>query len=75
MNLKWAGGENVRKSIVKHEHLHQKLTQYKVDLPKGAQTFFLLTATNVTEENEKLARTTCMARKLINFLRSWCSWR
>ena len=31
---------------------------YKMDLPEGVQAFFLLNAANMTEENEKLARTT-----------------
>ena len=34
-----------------------------MDLPEGVQAFFLLNAANMTEENEKLARTT--AGKLI----------
>ena len=60
--FKRASGENFSEFIVKYEHLYHKLTQYKMDLPKGVQAFLLLNAANMTEENEKLARTT--ARKL-----------
>ena len=56
--FKRASGENFSEFIVKYEHLYHKLTQYKMDLPEGVQAFFLLNAANMTEENEKLARTT-----------------
>ena len=56
--FKRASGENFSEFIIKYEHLYHKLTQYKMDLPEGVQAFFLLNAANMTEENEKLARTT-----------------
>ena len=56
--FKRASVENFSKLIVKYEHLYQKLTQYKMNLPEGVQVFFLLNAANMTKENEKLARTT-----------------
>ena len=34
------------------------MTRYKIDIPEGVKAFFLLNAANMTEENEKLARTT-----------------
>ena len=34
------------------------MTQYKIDIPEGMQAFYLLNAANMTEENEKLTRTT-----------------
>ena len=56
--FKRASGENFSEFIVKYEHLYYKLTWYKMGLPEGVQAFFLLNAANMTEENEKLARTT-----------------
>ena len=56
--FKRASGENFSEFIVKYEHLYHKLTQYKMDLPEGVQAFFLLYAANMTEQNEKMARTT-----------------
>ena len=56
--FKRVGHENFSEFIVKYEHLYHKLTQYTMDLPEGVQAFLLLNDANMTEENEKLARTT-----------------
>ena len=57
-SFKRASGENFSEFIAKYKHLYHKLTQYKMDLTEGVQAFFSLNAANMTEENEKLARTT-----------------
>ena len=56
--FKRASGDNFGEFIVKYEHLCHKLTHYKMDLLEDVQAFFSLNAANMTEENEKLARTT-----------------
>ena len=45
-------------NLLSNMKIYHKLTQYKMDLPEGVQTFFSLNAANMTKENEKLARIT-----------------
>ena len=45
--------------IIKYEALYHKLDEYHIQLPEGVQAFFVLTAANVDEECERLARVTC----------------
>ena len=52
-------GVNITDFLVKFEYLYHKLSNHDVRLPEGVRAFFLLTASNVSEENERLARATC----------------
>ena len=45
--------------MVEFDQLDHKLAQFDMKLPDGVPAFFLLSAANVSEENEKLARATC----------------
>ena len=54
-----SGGTSITDFIIEYEYLYAKLGAQKIKLPEGVQAFFLLTACNVSEENEKLARATC----------------
>lgn len=58
-SYKMAAGVNINEYLVRYEFLYQKLQKFGITLPKGVQAFFVLNAANVSEENEKLARTTC----------------
>ena len=57
--FKRSSGENFADFIIKFEQLYGKLVKYDMDLPQVVQAYFLLSAANMSEENEKLARTTC----------------
>lgn len=59
-SYKRQSGTTINDFMVKYEYLYQKLVKFKIELPEGVQAFFLLQAANVSEENEKLARTTCL---------------
>ena len=54
-------GESYETFIVKFERLHNKLSEYKMVLPDGVKAFFILRAANITEENDRLVRTTAGA--------------
>ena len=43
-----------------YENRYREVKGYKLDLPTGKKTFFLLQATNLTPDLEKLVRTTSM---------------
>ena len=58
-NLRRASGTSITDFLVTFETLHDKLVKLDIDLPQGVQAFFLLTAANVSDEKESLARTTC----------------
>ena len=45
--------------IIKYESLYHKLGTYDVKLPVGVQSFFVLTAANISDDNERLARVSC----------------
>ena len=47
--------------LIKFEYLYHKLSSYKLQLPEGIRAFFLLTAANMSDENERLARATCVS--------------
>jgi hypothetical protein len=42
------------------------VTTYDIKLPQGVQSFFVLTAANISEENERLARVSCAELKYQN---------
>ena len=44
-----------------YEFLYQKLQKFGITFPNGVQSFFALNAANLSEENEKLLRTTCLS--------------
>ena len=52
-------GVTISDFFVKFEYLYHKIGQLEVKLPEGVRAFFLVTAANVSEENEKLACATC----------------
>ena len=52
-------GMTMRDFVIKYESLYHKLTTFDMKLPEGVQSFFLLTAANVSEDNERLARVSC----------------
>ena len=52
-------GMSICDFLSRYEFLYNKLIKYKIVLPEGVQCFFLLTASNISEDNEKIARTTC----------------
>ena len=45
--------------VIKFEKLYHKLTVHKMTLPDQVKAYFVLIAANLSEENEKLARTVC----------------
>ena len=49
-------GVSITDFIVRFEYLYLKLKQFDMKLPEGVQSFFLLNAANISEDNEKLAR-------------------
>ena len=49
----------IKDFIIAYESLYHKLDEFDVQLPEGVQAFFVLTAANVDEESERLARVTC----------------
>ena len=51
-------GININDFLVHYEFLYQKLQKFGMTLPDGVQ-FFVLNATNLSQETEKLARTMC----------------
>ena len=52
-------GANITDFVVEFDQLSHKLAQFDMKLPDGVLAFFLLSAENVSEESEKLARATC----------------
>ena len=52
-------GTTITDFMIRYEYLYTTLGNHNVILPEAVQAFFLLTAANVSEENEKLARATC----------------
>ena len=54
-----SSGVGMKEFIIHYELLYHKLGTFSVELPEGVQAFFLLTAANISEEYEKLARATC----------------
>ena len=45
--------------IVNFERLYSKIMKHDMKLPEPVRAYFLLNAVNMSEDNEKLARTTC----------------
>ena len=56
-----SSGTTIVDFLIRYEYLYQSLGTHNNALPEGVQAFFLLTAANVSEEMEKLARATCPA--------------
>ena len=52
-------GVSITEFLVHYEYLYHKLAKYDNAIPEGVQAFFVLTAANISEENEKLARASC----------------
>ena len=55
-----ASGTTITDFLIRYEYLYTSLGVHNVVLPEAVQAFFLLTAANVTEEIERLARATCV---------------
>ena len=58
-NYRRMSGVNITDFVVEFDQLYHKLAQFDMKLPDGVLAFFLLSAANVSEGNEKLARATC----------------
>ena len=58
VGYKRASGESFATFVVEFEKRYREITKYKMELPSGAKAYFVLQAANLTEENERLARTT-----------------
>ena len=58
-NYKRSSGDNYTDFIISFEKYYNKLVKYKMILPEEVKAYFLLSAANMSEENERLARTTC----------------
>ena len=58
-HFKRSSGEHFADFIIKFEKLYNKLVKHDMSLPEAVKAYFLLNAANMSEENEKLARTTC----------------
>ena len=58
-NYKRTSSESYSDFIIQFEKLYNKTVKYEMKLPEAVRAYFLLNATNMTEDNEKLARTTC----------------
>ena len=56
-------GIGIQEFIIHYEALYSKLGTFDINLPEGVQAFFLLTAANISEDSEKLARATCSEMK------------
>lgn len=56
---KRSSGTSINDFLVRYEFLYQRLKKFYIILPEGVQAFLVLNAVNISEENEKLARTTC----------------
>ena len=56
----------IKDFIIKYESNFHKLGMFNIKLPEGVQSFFVLKAANITEENERLARVTCPELKYAN---------
>ena len=60
-----SSGDSISQFLVTFERLYHKLKEFKIreevhfDVPEGVKAFFHLTAANISEENERLARATC----------------
>ena len=59
-------GVSIKEFIIHYELLYHKLGTYSIELPQGVQSFFLLNAANISEDSERLARTTCTQMKYKN---------
>ena len=52
-------GTTITDFLIRYEYLYSSLGVHNVVLPDAIQAFFLLTAANVSEDTERLARATC----------------
>ena len=52
-------GVGMKEFIIRYEGLYHRLGTFDIKLPEGVQAFFLLTAANISDDHEKLARATC----------------
>ena len=60
-NLRRSAGTSITDFLVTFDTHINKLSKLNIVLPEGVKAFFLLTAANVSEDSERLARTTCGA--------------
>jgi hypothetical protein len=58
-DYKRPSGTSITEFLIQYELYYNKLAQFNIALPQGVQSFFLLSAANVSDENERLARATC----------------
>ena len=52
-------GDTFTDFIIQFEKLYHKCIKHEMNLPEPVRAYFLLAAANLTDDNEKLARTTC----------------
>ena len=52
---KHSSGENLSDFIVHFEKLYHKMVTHDTKLSEAVKAYFLITAANISEENEKLA--------------------
>ena len=52
------------KFITQYEKLYSEMKKFKMALPEALSAFMLLNATNISKENERLARSLKMMKKL-----------
>ena len=52
-------GTSIKEFVIQYEELYRKLGTFDIKLREGVQAFFFLTASNISDEYEKLARATC----------------
>ena len=57
-NYKRSSGESMQQFVASFETLYGKLEEFKMVLPEAVQAYFLLSAANISEEDEKLTRAT-----------------
>ena len=54
-----SSGDKYADFIIQFEKFYNKIAKFDMVLPEAVQAYFLLTAANMSEDNEKLACTTC----------------
>ena len=59
ISYKRKDGVSMTDFIAHYDYLYGKLSEFDMKLPEGFQAFFLLNASNLSEDHKKLARATC----------------
>ena len=61
-----ASGVSITDFLVEFEYLCHRLDKQEINLPQGVWAFLLLKASNISTENERLARATCQGMTYLN---------